>query len=222
MHLFRFFGALCALGGFLSSPPTAVRAADHNEWKEISKSPTLTIYTRDHTGSSVKEVKAVGTFSVPNWVVKNVLDDADHYKDFMPHVVESKVISRGKGQVIAYARVNPPMISQRDYTIIVHDESTTTDKGPVYKTHWQPANDKGPAEKSGVVRIKNNDGGWLLEPSDNGQHTVGTYTIWTDGGGGVPAFILNSLNKERLTDLFDALTKQVKQEQYTKTKPALP
>ena len=223
MHLPKFLGALC-LGGVLSFPAPQARAADNNDWKEISRTPTLTIYARDHTGSSVKEVKAVGTFDEPNWVVKNVLDDADHYSQFMPHVVESKVVSRDrtKGQVVAYARVDPPMISERDYTILVQDESRSTPAGPVYKTHWSPANDKGPAEKSGVVRIKNNEGSWVLEPTDNGQHTQGTYILWTDAGGGVPAFILNSLNKKRLTELFETVEKRSQDDQYHKTKPALP
>ncbi len=222
MNPSKFLGALC-LGGLLTLQPAVTRAAD-SDWSEISRTPTLTIYTRDHAGSSVKEVRAVGTFEEPNWVVKNVLDDAEHYAQFMPHVVESKVISRdrSKGQVVAYARVDPPMISERDYTILVQDESIHTDKGPLYKTKWSPANDKGPAEKSGVVRIKNNEGSWQLESTDNGTHTRGTYILWTDAGGGVPAFILNSLNKKRLTELFETVETQAKDEKYQKTKPALP
>ena len=222
MNPSKFLGALC-LGGILAVQPTVTRAAD-TDWSEISRTPTLTIYTREHAGSSVKEVRAVGTFDEPNWVVKNVLDDAEHYSQFMPHVVESKVISRdrSKGQTIAYARVSPPMISERDYTIFVQDQSTSTDKGPVYKTHWSPANEKGPAEKSGVVRIKNNEGSWQLEPTDNGAHTRGTYILWTDAGGGVPAFILNSLNKKRLTELFETVEKTAKGEKYHQTKPVLP
>ena len=195
MNLPKFLGA-CCLGGVLAFQPASTRAAD-TDWSEISRTPTLTIY---------------------------VLDDAEHYAQFMPHVVESKVISRdrAKGQVIAYARVNPPLISERDYTILVQDQSTATDKGPVYKTRWSPAIDKGPPEKPGVVRIKNNEGSWLLEPTDNGAHTRGTYILWADAGGGVPAFILNSLNKKRLTELFETVEKTAKDEKYQKTKPPLP
>ena len=222
MNPSKFLASVC-LGGILTLQPAVTRAADA-EWSEISRTPTLTWSVREHTGRSVKEVRPVGTFDEPNWVVKNVLDDAEHYAQFMPHVVESKVISRdrSKGQTVAYARVDPPMISERDYTILVQDQSTATDKGPVYKTRWSPANDKGPAEKSGVVRIKNNEGNWLLEPTDNGEHTRGTYILWTDAGGGVPAFILNSLNKKRLTELFETVEKTAKDEKYHKTKPILP
>lgn len=226
MNFPRFLGASCLLlGGILSLSPAPARAAEANDWKELSRTPTLTLYTRDHSGSSIKEVRAVGTFDEPSWVVKNVLDDAEHYTSFMPHVVESKVISRdrAKGQTVSYARVSPPMIAERDYTIIVHDESRVTpDNGIVYKTHWEPANDKGPSEKAGVVRIKNNQGGWTLESTDNGEHTRGTYTLWTDAGGGVPAWIINSLNKTRLTELFETVRKTSKEDRYHKTKPILP
>ena len=139
-----------------------------------------------------------------------MLDDVEHYPQFMPHVVESKVISRTKNELISYARVSPPMIDDRDYTIAAHNESYPSDKGEVYKTRWEPANDKGPAEKSGVVRIKNNEGSWLLEPTDNGAHTRGTYILWTDAGGHVPAFVLNGLNKTRLTDLFEAIASRLR------------
>lgn len=222
MHILPLSGARAwCLGGILAALPLAAGAAD-DDWKQVSQTPTLTIYTRDHAGSPVKEVRAVGTFPVPNWVVKNVLDDVERYPQFMPHVVESRVISRTRGELVSYARVSPPMIDDRDYTIAVHDESHAAAQGTVYRTRWEPANDKGPAEKSGVVRIKNNEGSWLLEPVDNGERTRGTYTLWTDAGGHVPAFLLNGLNKTRLSDLFAAINKQVKDERYQKTKPVLP
>ena len=64
------------------------------------------------------------------------------------------------------------------------------------------------------MRVKNNEGSWLLEPIDGGAHTRATYTLWTDGGGGIPAFLLNSLNKRRLGELFDIVGKRVLEPQY--------
>ncbi len=198
--------------------------ADEGGWKETSKQDGLTIYEREHAGTSVKEVRAIGNFSSPNWMVRNVLDDAEHYPEFMPHVTASRIISRdpAKRSVTAYAELNPPVVSRRDYAITIHDESRP---GPgdemTYVSRWEGSN-KGPAEKSGVVRVKNNEGSWLLEPTDGGAHTRGTYTLFTDGGGGIPAFLLNSLNKKRLTDLFEAVGKRVQEKQYRQTKPVLP
>lgn len=221
-HLCRFF-----LLSFSLLPAFGLARADDpaGGWTETGKSGNVTTYERERPGSSYKEVRAVGVFDSPNWMVRNVLDDADHYAQFMPYVIESRVLSRdpAKHSLLSYAKINPPVVSKRDYTIRVIDESKP---GPsageeIYVTRWEDASDKGPAEQKGFVRVKNNVGGWLLEPIDNGQKTRATYTLWTDGGGGVPAFLLNSLNKKRLMDLFEIVEKRVQEKQYRQNKPVL-
>ena len=227
MNFSRLFSAPLLGVAFLGALAAPLRAAEApSAWRQVEKKGDITLYERDKPGSSIKEVRAVGTFSSPNWMIRNVLDDTEHYTQFMPYVIQSRILAcdPAKRQLLAYAEINPPVVSRRDYTILITDESR---KGPgegemTYVTRWQDANTKGPAEKSGVVRVKNNDGSWLLEPTDGGQHTKATYTLYTDGGGGVPAFLLNRLNKQRLTELFEIVGKRVQKEQYRQNKPALP
>ena len=216
--LFVGFGLL--IGG------AGARAADGGGWTETGKKDNLTLYEKEHAGTSVKEVRAVGTFDSPPWMVRNVLDDVEHYSQFMPYVIQSKIIAHdpAKHSITTYSQINPPVVSNRDYTITVHDESKP---GPgageeIYVSRWEEANDKGPAEKKGFVRVKNNEGSWLLEPIDGGAHTRATYTLYTDGGGGIPAFLLNSLNKRRLGELFEIVGKRVLDPQYRVNKPVLP
>lgn len=215
-----------ALALLVLRPALPAADAPAAEWKQVEKKDGVTLYQRDRPGTSIKEIRAVGTFNSPNWMVRNVLDDSDHYTEFMPHIVASRVLSRDPAThtILTYAEINPPMVSRRDYTILITDAST---KGPgsgemTYLTRWQDANAKGPAEKSGVVRVKNNEGSWLLEPTDGGQHTRATYTLFTDGGGGIPTGLLNYLNKQRLVELYDIVDKRAQKEQYRKAKPVLP
>ncbi len=220
----RLLGVLCLLGGSVLSPLPAARA-DNGPWMEVSRSGSLVVYNRVRAGADVKEIKGVGTIDAPNWVVKNVLDDADHYTAFMPNVEESRVLKRDPATrtALAYARVNPPLISQRDYTLLVHDESTKNADGSVtYKNRWEAASDKGPAEKPGVVRVKITDGYWLLEPADDGKKTKATYQLYTDGGGGIPTFVANQVNKSRVKEIFERVEKQAQKPEYRKDKPALP
>ncbi len=224
MNLSRFPCVCLASLGLLV--PLTVPAEDNSGgWTETSKQGNITLYERERAGTSIKEVRAVGKFYSPNWMVRNVLDDADHYKEFMPYVVESRLLARdaAKHTLLTYAKIDPPLISKRDYTILIHDESRP---GPgeemTYLSRWEGANGKGPAEQAGIVRVKNNEGSWLLEPSDNGAHTRATYTLYTDGGGGIPVFLLNSLNKKRLTELFEVVSKRVQEKQYRQTRPVLP
>ena len=66
----------------------------------------------------------------------------------------------------------------------------------IYRDTWQTANDAGPAERRGVVRVKVNEGSWLLEPAGRtGGSTQATYQIYTDSGGVLPAFLANEASQ---------------------------
>ncbi len=210
--------AFCAPRVCPADPPSG------EGWEQLDKHGSLTIYGRNRPGTSIRETRAVGTLEAPNWVIKNVLDDVEGYPSFMPYIVESKLISRNaaKRSLIVYTRMTPPLIDPRDYTLLIRDDSHKTAEGTVYGSHWSAANAQGPDEKSGTVRVKNNEGSWLLEPIDSGERTRGTYTLFTDGGGGIPAFIFNQLSKRRLNELYEVLNKQSKDEKYRQNKPAVP
>ena len=213
-----------------SFPRTAVRAADPASpgagWTEVTRTDKVVVYGRDHAGSSVRELRGIGTIDAPNWVVKNVIDDGDHYTEFMPNTLESKVLSRDPAHhvAVAYAKLSAPLISPRDYTLLIHDESHAEPDGTVvYKARWEPAPaGTGPAEKSGVTRVKVNEGYWLLESIDNGQKTRATYQLYTDGGGNLPAFVLNQASKRRIGDVYEAVEQRAAKPQYRKAKPVYP
>ena len=214
-----FGGIIWGLSG------AAAVGAPATAWQEIGRHDGLVVSTRERAGSSVKEVRAVGTLDVPNWVAKNVLDDALHYPEFMPYTTESRVLSRDaeKRTLVAYEKLDPPLVSPRDYTIRVFDEPRRGPDGAIiYQSRWEPDPDAGPPAKAGVVRVKNTEGSWMLEPIDAGAHTRVTYTLFTDGGGGLPAFIINQANKRSLADLFAAVQKTAHQPKYHETHPPGP
>jgi hypothetical protein len=86
--------------------------------------------------------------------------------------------------------------------------------GVVFASHWAPANELGPPETKGVVRVKLCEGKWLLEPDGAGK-TRATYSIYTDTGGFIPSFIANRISQTGITKLFAAVRKQVKDPKYT-------
>ena len=192
------------------------KAADDAGWKSVSSNPALTLYSRTRKDSSVKELKAVGTIDAPPWVVRNVIDDAENYAQFMPYVVESRVLKRDGATLVGYQRLAPPLVSARDYTVSVRNTSTVGTSGTTYCSAWQTANALGPAERSGTVRVKVTEGQWLMEPVDNGTKTRATYQVFTDAGGAIPAFIMNRANTTAIPHLFDAIRKQAREQKYWK------
>ena len=191
-------------------PATAARADD---WKEVTRGKDLAVSTRNRAGSAIAEVRAVGRVDASPATVKAVLDDRDHYSSFMPYVSEVRVLAANPGArtLVAYMRLDPPIVGERDYTIAVRDESRP---GGGSLTTWRLANEQGPAEKPGVVRVKVNEGSWLLEPENGGAATRATYTLFTDAGGSVPSFVVNQANKRSLGDLFAAVRKAAAEPKY--------
>jgi hypothetical protein len=195
----------------LASEPASVSMSDG--WTLSSDSSGITLYSRPRPGSSLKEFKAVGEIDAPAHAVHNVIDDIEAYASFMPFTAECRLIRREADSILTYQRLSPKICRDRDYTLRVRETSWVGQGGLVYLNQWEPANELGPAEKKGVVRVKVCEGGWLLEPEDAAK-TRATYTVYTDSGGAIPAFIANRTSQIAIGRLFVAVRKQVKDPKY--------
>jgi len=172
------------------------------------------LYSRLRPGSPLKEFKAVAEIEAPAQTVHRVIDDIDAYPSFMPFMTECRLIKREGDSIITYQRLSPKLCRDRDYTLRIRETSWAGTNGLVYLNRWEPANELGPAEKKGVTRVKLCEGGWLLEPEEDATKTRATYTVYTDNGGAIPAFIANSASKIGIGRLFVALRRQVKEPKY--------
>jgi hypothetical protein len=200
VHLMARFDRL-PIRGFLLSL-LVVSNLQANEWQEISKTFNLAIYIRHRPDSAIEEVRGVGEFNAPMSVLKGILADVGKYSEFMPYTKESRLLPRDTQ--LCYMVLKPPLVGSLDYTIRVHEELLKgADGGPVYHSSWDLANSDGPPPRSGVTRVTINEGSWVLESI--GKQTRATYTLFTDGGGNIPAILMNFANKHSVSSLFDAL-----------------
>jgi len=208
------FRVLLCLALFLTTTLRPARAGDGTDgWTIAHQTADVTVFTRPHEGSSIRECKAVSIIDAEPIVVKRVLDDTADYPQFMPYVIETRTLSHTADGHVGYQRISPPIVGDRDYTVRVRCESKACAGGMSYCNRWEAANDLGPAEIKGVTRVKITRGSWLLEPCAGGK-TRATYTIYSDSGGGIPTFLLNSANKTAIPKLFEAVRKQCKAPKY--------
>jgi len=185
-----------------------------NDWKMATNSQEVTVYSRTRSGSKLKEFKAVGEIDASSRAVHAVIDDLDGYPSFIPYVTECRLIRReGDSSLVTYQHLSPKICQDRDYTLRVWKQSWPVADGFVYSNRWEPANELGPAEKKGIVRVKICEGSWLLEP-DGAAKTRATYSVYTDTGGAVPVFIANRVSQIGIGRLFAAVRKQVKDPKY--------
>jgi hypothetical protein len=211
----------CILSWLANLAASSPARADSPDWVQLSKNDTLAIFARSHPGCPIKEIRAVGAIDAPNWVVKNVIDGVEDYPSFMPYTTQTRIIERKLNRVISYLRLDPPFIGARDVTVSVSSQSQKNDDGTTsYQLHWEPINSMGPNPSPGVTRITLDQGSWNLEPTDGGKKTLATYTILTDGGGGLPAFVINFANRQGVENLFSAIRKQIGLTKYSQSRPA--
>ena len=214
MHQRIFRGVMSIL---LAGSPTVFAAEESistdDYWKMSAREKDVAIYSRLRPGSPLKEFKAVGPIDAPTSAVWAVIDDFQNYPTFMPYMTECRLIKRDGDSMVGYQRLSPKVCADRDYTLRVWKKSWPTADGLVCTSHWSPANELGPPEKKGVVRVKICEGKWLLEP-DGANKTRATYFIFTDTGGFIPSFIANRISLTGITKLFAAVRKQVKDPKY--------
>jgi hypothetical protein len=210
---------LCLLllaGPHFACPASTATLTADTSWQRIEEKTGVTVYTRSRVGTAIKEFKGVGIIDAPPATVQAVLDDVTAYPQFMPYVIVSRTISQQGNDAITYQMLDIPLFSNRDYTVRVdHGTARNAVGALIYRDVWVTANDAGPAPQPGIVRVKVNEGSWLLEPAGpTGGSTQASYQIFTDSGGVVPAFIANHASQVIIPRLFEAIRKQVLQPAY--------
>ena len=187
------------------------------DWTSISNKDNVAIYRRPRSGAGHNESKVVGEIAAPIAIVRAVIDDVESYAQFMPYTLECRVLKRDAESVLTYQRISAPLVSDRDYTLRVRTTTKATDGGTSYFTRWETENALGPAPQRGVVRVNLCEGSWLLEPLGP-NNTRATYTILTDSGGILPAFIKNTGSQIGFRKMFAAIRKQVHDPKYAAAK----
>ena len=123
------------LACFASAPP--LPSSGTEGWKLESERGKVALYSRARSGSKLKEFKAVGQIEAPTRAVQNVLVDVEAYTSFMPYTTECRVVKREEDSVLAYQRLSPKLVSDRDYTIRIREKSWAGKDGFVYSHRWE-------------------------------------------------------------------------------------
>jgi len=201
---------------FLAGAALSIFAADpeqNEDWKLAKQADGVSIYSRAHPGSKLKEFKAVGEIDASTKTVHNVIDDVAAYSSFMPYTRECRVIKQENDSIITYQRLSPKIVSDRDYTIRIRKKSWPMTNGLAYSNRWEQANEEGPPEQPGVFRVKLCEGWSLLEPAGPNK-TRATYYVFSDSGIHVPAFLANTISETGISKLFAAVRNQAKDPKY--------
>ena len=198
------------------------RAAD--DWETVEDEDAL-IKVRARKDINGKEVWAEKDVEANANDVQAALMDSASFRLWMPYVKESRVVTTNPdGSRVAYAKLDLPMVDDRDYVIAVVDEKKLSEDGQgEYVQRWKVAEDAGVPERKGVVRLKHNEGTWqVTSKGENKTHIV--YKFSVDPGGSVPDWLANFGQKDGVMDTLGAVEKRAKKlgEERKKAKPVAP
>ena len=178
-------------------------------WEAIvEEEDGIRVWRRDVAGSPAPEFRAEMIVNQPADRVWRVVSTVEEYGDFMPYILEIRVVDQeGTDTKYVYFRLDPPLVDQRDYTM----KTTFTpqpDKGMWLRT-WTLANDRGPPVPEDVVRLELNDGSWRLEKLGS-RSTLVTYWVHTHPGGSIPDWIAKKANNTSIPNVMRAVRARAK------------
>lgn len=200
---------------------SGARAAD--VWETVEEEDAL-IKVRARTDINGKEVWAEKDVEANAYDVQTALMDSASFRLWMPYVKESRVVTTNPdGSRVAYAKLDLPMVDDRDYVIAVVDEKKLTEDGQgEYVQRWK-VTDGGVPERKGVVRLKHNEGTWqVTAKGENKTHIVYKFTV--DPGGSIPDWLASFGQKDGVMDTLGAVEKRAQKlnEERKKARPAAP
>src|SRR5438045_8740024 len=143
-----FFFVLVSIVCFAAEPAKSADATDG--WKLATERNGVTIYTRPHSGSPLKEFKAVGEIAAPSRAVCEVIEDVDAYPGFMPYMAECRLLRRESDSLLSYQRISPKVCCDRDFTLRSYKTYWPGVAGLVYSNRWESGNALAPTKKPGV------------------------------------------------------------------------
>jgi hypothetical protein len=207
--------------GALALGLLATAASAKDEWETVEDGDVV-IKVRPRPDGVGKEIWAETDLKANAYDIQTALIDAGSFRLFMPYVKESRIVSTAEdGSRVAYAKLNPPVVSSRDYVLHVHEEKKIAEDGTgEFLQRWKTVDGAVP-ERKDVVRLKHNEGSWQVTPKGEGKAHV-VYKFSVDPGGSVPGWLANMGQSDAVEDTLEAVEERAQQlgKERKKAKPA--
>lgn len=131
-------------------------------------------------------------FKVPSQLLYQVIVDFENYKNFLPEVVGSSIVS-GKGSEKVRVRFEIDLMKRFIYDL-------EFDLFPEKEVHWRLLESD---------FFKANQGRWILTPNSSGTHVQ--YELEVGFGFLVPGWITKKLTESNLPQMFDKFEMRAKE-----------
>lgn len=157
--------------------------------------------SRRGAAGRIREGCGLGVIEASLSAVRNVIEAAADFDQFMPRVLESDVEPVSPGVYLNRQILDMPFpVEDRRYTVRVETGTVEAGAGTGWQARWTYV------EGSGNVRESR--GSWTLIPLDS-ERTVVVYRLLTDPGGRLPAWIVDYTAPRALRRVLASVRKRV-------------
>jgi len=178
----------------------ALAAAADGKWERVSDRDGMMVERRTVEGSAMREVRVTTHSPLAPAAIAATLWKHEDYIQFVPYLKRLDVL-RDDGDVkLIYQQARIPVAKDRDSVVRVR---RTVEDG-AYEIVSTAVSDEGPAPTDEYVRVRNSEGRWRLAPAADGGTDL-TYTLKTDAGGLLPAWVVSVAQKDITAKLVRAM-----------------
>jgi hypothetical protein len=191
-------------------------ARTDGNWNLDKDDDGIKVYTRNIANSKVKAIKVECYLDATPSQLVSVIMDINNGDDWVYHTSSSYIVKQvSPADIYYYSLVKVPWpVKNRDF--IAHIKVSQNPATKVVTVDAPCVADMVP-RKSGTVRIEESSGQWIITPADAGRVKV-CYTLHTDPGGDVPAWLTNMFIAQGPMESFKKLKVQLQKPVYKNAK----
>lgn len=182
----------------LAAPALAGDAA----WTRVGEHDGIVVERREVAGTHLHEVRASTHSPLPPAAILATLWTQQDFPRFVPYVDRVDVLEDDGDTKLFYEQLSIPLVRDRDVVLrAVRRVDATTGASEVVT---RAVTDEGPPERRDHVRVRTSESHWELAPTGDGGCDV-RYTIRTDVGGFLPAFVVNAAQRDATPKMMRAI-----------------
>lgn len=201
---------------FLLLISNQIIAQTSESWALKSSNDSVDIFTRDIKGSKIKALKVECELEASLSQLVAVLLDVKESEKWLYHTSSIYIVKQvSQSEFYYYSKVELPWpLSNRDF--IAHLKVSQNALTKVITIDAPCVQDMVPVDPK-TVRISNSNGKWIISPAGINKVKV-VYTLHTDPGGSIPAWLINSFMTQGPTQSFKKLKVHVQKPVYKNAK----
>ncbi|MEA2094398.1 MAG: SRPBCC family protein [Pseudomonadota bacterium] len=204
--------ASCLLmtGWVVAGNPGLAPESGHRPWQLISETRAGRIYHRDVEGSSIPMAMVVTQFESSPATLYAVVTDYEHFEDFIPNVVESRVIRASEGFQWVFHRLHfPGPVADRVYVIRSQKQSGRIREG-WFRVTWQlAAGMLAEVDTARGIEPESFSGFWDLRPLGDGKTVEARYAVHSDPAGFIPVWLVVKMTDRYLQQVVTAVRERL-------------